>query len=839
MAIKYITVNKDDTLYSIAKDNGTTVDELSELNNLKNPDLLAVGQKIQIDGTPASTVNNSNQVNILQFGLVSTSDTTLFATWEWTKDHTKSYQVKWEYTAKDWPNTWFVGSSTSISVDEHDPDASKQSTYSIPSNAVQIRFTVKPISESKDSNNKSVYWTANWSTAKTYNVSDNPPSVPPVPTVELTENLLLAKLENLSVRATVIQFQVLKRNKTRFDQFKISNTTIQYVDETDKANLINGYARYSCYVDLGGEYKVRARAVRDGLYSEWSEYSGSVYPAPEVPTGITTARASSETSVYLEWPAIDTAKSYDIQYATEMRYFEGSNQTTTEQGVITNHYELGGLEPGDEYFFRVRAVNEGGESEWSDIVSVIVGKKPGAPTTWASSTTVVAGESLIFYWVHNSEDGSSQTYAELEVTIGGMVEVFEIKNTDDEELKDKMSSYEFDTSGLIYGSAISWRVRTRGILPEYGEWSIYRTVDIYASPSLTLSVTDANGNDIETLSAFPIRVQATAGPLTQKPIAYHLAISANEAHETVDTVGNTKLVNAGEVIFSRHYDIATQLSTVLSAGDVSLENNVGYTITCTVTMDSGLSADASVIFTTAWSGDSYWPNAEVTIDTTSYTATIRPYCRDGYGVLVKDHTLSVYRRNFDGTFTELISGIPNDGATHITDPHPALDYARYRIVAVSTVTGAVSYYDMPGVEVGGFAIVLQWDEAWSSFDTPDANVPVEPSWTGSMLTLPYNIDVKEDAKPDVSHVEYIGRSHPVGYYGTQLGETASWAAVIDKSDKETLYGLRRLARWNGMVYVREPSGSGYWASVTVSLDLKHKELTVPVAITITRVEGGA
>ena len=41
----------------------------------------------------------------------------------------------------------------------------------------------------------------------------------------------------------------------------------------------------------------------------------------------------------------------------------------------------------------------------------------------------------------------------------------------------------------------------------------------------------------------------------------------------------------------------------------------------------------------------------------------------------------------------------------------------------------------------------------------------------------------------------------------------------------------------GDVYVREPSGSGYWASVTVSYDIKHTELTIPVSLTITRVEG--
>ena len=107
-----------------------------------------------------------------------------------------------------------------------------------------------------------------------------------------------------------------------------------------------------------------------------------------------------------------------------------------------------------------------------------------------------------------------------------------------------------------------------------------------------------------------------------------------------------------------------------------------------------------------------------------------------------------------------------------------------------------------------------------------------------MIKFPYNIDVSNSNSADVSLVEYIGREHPVSYYGTQKGETATWNVEFDKSDTETLYALRRLAAWMGDVYVREPSGSGYWAQVNVSFSQKHTELVIPVTFTITRVEGG-
>ena len=62
--------------------------------------------------------------------------------------------------------------------------------------------------------------------------------------------------------------------------------------------------------------------------------------------------------------------------------------------------------------------------------------------------------------------------------------------------------------------------------------------------------------------------------------------------------------------------------------------------------------------------------------------------------------------------------------------------------------------------------------------------------------------------------------------------------VIPKEDKETIYALRRLSIWDGDVYVREPSGMGYWANVGVTFNIKHKEVSIPVTLSITRVEGG-
>lgn len=756
-----------------------------------------------------------SMATVNDLGIQMGTERTVYATWEWSNDNTDKYQVRWYYSTAD--GKFFFGSESTVEL--------RECTYNAPENAVGVKFHVKPISKTYQKNNTTVnYWTADWSTAKTYNFENNPPSKPNVPTVLLEKFMLTASLDNLDVNATSIQFQVVKDNESIFKS----------ADSTIKADF--NYVRYTCYVDAGSEYKVRCRARREDLYSEWTDYSNPVKTIPSAPLGITTIKANSDTSVYLEWSESATATSYDIEYATKKEYFDGSNATTTETGIESTHYEKTGLETGDEYFFRVRAVNDEGVSAWSGIVSVVIGKAPAAPTTWSSSTRVITGEPLNLYWTHNSEDGSNQTYAELEIYVNGVKETYTVRDDPDDDRDE--NTYQFDTTDYVEGVKIQWRCRTAGVTNVYGDWSVQRTVDIYNPPTLQLEMTDIDENPIETLTAFPFYIYGLAGPRTQMPIGYHLVIRSNEIYETVDSVGNTKIVNAGEDIYSKHFDINDPLLVEFSPNNIDLENNISYTVLCMVTMNSGLTAESSVNFTVGWTEQMYEPNAEIGVDTETFTAIIRPYCVDANGDHISDVTLSVYRREFDGSFIELISDLTNDGETFITDPHPSLDFARYRVVAVSTETGAVSYYDVPGYPVQGKAVIIQWDEAWSTFDVSGDDILAQPVWAGSLLCLPYNIDVSDDTETDVALVEYIGRNHPVSYYGTQRGFRSTWNVEIPKNDKETLYTLRRLSNWMGDVYVREPSGTGYWANVTVSYSQKHCEVTIPVTLSIIRVEGG-
>lgn len=821
------TVKKGDTLSDIAarfksnygySNTYTYMNKLVEINGIRDPDRLVIGQVIKLTGSASQPSKNTTSRPIIRmFGLQSNTDRTMYVSWSWDRDGTKEYKVMWYYATGD--GLWFVGNDGT--------ESREQSIYSAPSNATRVKVKIKPISNTRTINKREVsYWIAGWSTEKIYDFKDNPPTKPSTPVVTIEKYKLTAKLSNLSadMNADEIEFQIVKNDKSIFN--------------SGKAKIVKSSASYSCKVGAGSEYKVRCRSVRGKIVSDWSDYSDNTGTIPSATAGFTKCKATSATSVYLEWKAVKNATSYDIEYTTKKSYFNGSDQTTTVSSIATSKYEKTGLTAGTEYFFRVRAVNDKGSSAWSAIKSVVIGKAPSAPTTWSSTTTAIAGDPLILYWVHNAEDESSQTNAILEIYTNGVKRSYTIKNTTDEDLKDKTSSYSVSTAGYNEGIKMEWRVKTAGVTLEYGDWSILRTVDIYAPPTLELSITDYENEGMYTLTSFPFYVSATAGPNTQNPIGYHLSIVANSGYETVDEIGNVKIITAGDEVYSKYFDVTTDLVVELSASNLSLENNVDYTVICSVTMDSGLTAEATSQFTVAWTENEYEPNAEIFVDEEALSVSIQPFCKDVYGNFIDNVVLSVYRREFDGKLTELATDMINTNGTFITDPHPALDYARYRIIAKTTDTGTISYYDMPGYPINEKSVIIQWDEDWSTFETSEESELEQQPWAGSMLKLPYNIDVSDAYKPDVELVEYIGREHPVSYYGTQRGVSATWNVTIAKSDVDTLYALRRLSTWMGDVYVREPSGSGYWANITVSFSQKHTDLTIPVTLSITRVEGG-
>lgn len=341
------------------------------------------------------------------------------------------------------------------------------------------------------------------------------------------------------------------------------------------------------------------------------------------------------------------------------------------------------------------------------------------------------------------------------------------------------------------------------------------------------------------IRTYPIPIGIVARPTTQKAMSCHLSVIAQDSYSIVNQNGDRVSVTSGNEVFSRLFSMPTNdLYYELTPNDLTLVRDKRYIITATISTDSGLTATTSQLTTVKWADTDYMPDASVKIDKDNLCAYITPYCFDRKGKMPKEVTLTVLRVGASGSLFVVGRDIPNDGTTSVTDPHPTLDFARYRVVSTDSMTGINEFSDIPAIPFQEPSIVLQWEESWKTLLPNTNRTPISEAWSGSMLKLPYNVDVNENYDLDSALTEYIGRSNPVSYYGTQKGVTATWSTDIPKYDKETIFQLRRLASWPGDVYVREPNGNGYYAQIKISMSIKHLAVVVPVTIEVKKVESG-
>ena len=887
MGVSVYTVKRGDTLSEIALNHpndiaGNTwqarMNTLIRLNNIKDPNFIVVGQKLKFSesGTSGSSSSSTSSpitysdkhVTFINFGLIASSDSgrDMVANWAWKRDNTEKFETRWvQYLHGVWVPT--VGE-----VKEWEEFA--QSTFTADADATMVGLKVLPVAKvegdeepewSETNGNPKVEWAE---TNPYYKFADNPPKAPSeAPSVTIKDQTLTIELDidPLSVDATHVQFNIVKDNKTSI------HTSPNVLIDTD-AN----HASYQYTVALGSTYRVRARCVKSNKNiapSKWTAFSELKETKPSTPAAITVCRLNSRTdgtvSAYLEWTPVSNAETYSVGYSTVESDFETDNATWDPTDTDRTSAEIVDIESGHEYYFRVKAVNGQGESNMSPTAVLLLGEVPAAPTTWSYPTkSAFVGEEVELCWMHNARDNSLQKRARLRLKINdedwSVPFIFENTTTDKTGDKEDVTEFSYGTCishkgelhvelntslSRLENATIQWQVQTAGVTGDFSnnseDWSTPRTLYIYEKPTLALSVVKdlADSEMIETLESFPFYIRAAVELESyelQRPIGYHLSIISNDYYETVDDAGRTKIVNVGDAVYSKYFDTTETLYVEMSADNIDLESGMTYTVQCAADMNTGLSVsniDNLYDFPVLWTEASYAIQADISVDSNTYTAVIKPYCKDANGEFIENLELSVYRRMFDGSLVEIATHIPNNG-TSVTDPHPSLDYARYRIIAKDSITGAVSFYDMASHPVNASCIVIQWDEEWSTFDADGVRDLSGVDWSGSLLKLNYNVEVSDSRKRDVEFVDYAGREHSVSYYGDKITENPSWSATIPRDDKETIYALRRLSLWKGDVYIREPSGMGFWAHVEVSFNEKYSDVVLPISLSITRVEGG-
>ncbi len=122
-------------------------------------------------------------------------------------------------------------------------------------------------------------------------------------------------------------------------------------NETSTSHTFSDLAPNSCH-------KLKVRAINTAIDGAWSEEI-TKYTLLETPA-ISEATTTSSISIDLAWNAVDGATSYDIEKNGEL--FSG---ITATKNLFNN------LTPNTSYEFRIRAIGENNESNWSNKISVM------------------------------------------------------------------------------------------------------------------------------------------------------------------------------------------------------------------------------------------------------------------------------------------------------------------------------------------------------------------------------------------------------------------------------------------------------------------------------------
>lgn len=484
-------------------------------------------------------------------------------------------------------------------------------------------------------------------------------------------------------------------------------------------------------------YTYRARYFHGRAYGTYSN-EVAVSMTPSAPQTISTAAIQGSTNVAVELGnASPVATSLEWQSSTD----GGStwSASTTVSGSPVTSFTATGIS-GTAYI-RVRNKNAAGTSDWLVSEQVTTICPPAAPTLTSPSGNVVdmASGSVTFSWLHNSLDGSSQTAAQLAYsTNGGSTWTTVTKSTE--------QSHTISPIPWAAGTAVTWRVRTKGADASYGDWAQAKTFNVYTAP--TLSITSPGA----TITGMPISLAATYSDMA--------GFTCQAA-----TVSLTK---DGRTLYTESATInGTSITSSLDVSEFLPTNGETYTVVVTARSSSSLQTTANATFLV-----DFTEPVEGTLQLqndleTGYVSLLASY--DNTGADEPAVSINVSRVNPDGTVTPLLTD--GQSGAGIVDRYAPLNTQYQYAVSTKASSQAVKtvYVDN----------IIESDYWFAYWGENIASAKWNPDNGGIQVT-----------RPSKTRVYYAGRRDPVSYDGhaVALTETPSWM-FIGKDEVDVFVNL--------------------------------------------------
>jgi hypothetical protein len=196
--------------------------------------------------------------------------------------------------------------------------------------------------------------------------------------------------------------------------------------------------------------------------SDWSEvWSFTTFDSPpDVPALVSPANGATNIAVdtTFVWGASERAQNYQLQIAADEGF---TNLAVDMSGIADTSANVGGLDYSTDYFWRVRAVNLAGASDWSSVRGFrTIIQAPATVTLFSPSNGAqnIATDTLLVWFVadraesYHVQVSSESDFSDLVVDSMGVT-------------TNQMSLSDLEEDTVYY-----WRVRGRN-LNGFGNWS--------------------------------------------------------------------------------------------------------------------------------------------------------------------------------------------------------------------------------------------------------------------------------------------------------------------------------------------------------------------------------
>lgn len=483
--------------------------------------------------------------------------------------------------------------------------------------------------------------------------------------------------------------------------------------------------------------------------------SSYMYTTPDPPKSVTAVKTGDRTVQV----TADATNTYTWSIDFE-RQANGGDWETISTGLVGTKITFTDTNaPGGTLRYRARCwrfiYGDGGDGLFgayttSNEVTTIT--PPLAPTVSCDQGAVApTNTALVLRWTPNHPDGTAQTSAEVEVT-GQSGDTTTTTITGD-------STQWTRTASLQTVGTVKFRVRTKGLDPDWGAWSSYVEVRVADPPSVVVS--------------------SPVSPVTAMPftIAWSIADVTGVSMQTVEILRGSNIVYS----VSPGTDVR---ELQITSTDFLPSNGDQLQIRVSVRGGSTLTATASILVDVEYTPPDY-PQVNIQFND-DCAAVVNVVFGTGDGVPETKYA-TVYRVNPDGSEKLIVDNLM-DGQQCIDVLPPLNTEFAYRVTSHAE-SGSTQDKTVSTVCESGFAVLNYGADA------------------GSSLLLGYDLSVDHRVSHSTSEFWFASgdSSLPVSYSTSQLNREINADSVFEWDGDLYLRLLNFADEWSYAWY-REPSG---------------------------------